>query len=119
MYRFSPNIRYIWNSLIIGIDKKCITSWNLNIKKLQNIKGKKGAYILPGGGSKVKFPNKENEILQFIARCKEIGIKLNMNLIIEEFRCLCPPLKKYSKNTLRKWYSRFLKRFNLNIKDFQ
>ena len=89
------------------------------MKKLQNIKNKNNSYRLPGGGNKVKFPSKEKEIVLFINRCKEIGINLNMNLIIEEFCCLCPYMKKYSKNTLRKWYYRFLKRINYNIKDFQ
>ena len=102
-------------SLIVGIDKKCITSWNLNKKRLQNIKEKNFLYRLPGDGCKVKYPIKKKEIFLFINRCKEIGIKLNMNLIIEEFCCLCPQMKKYSKNTLRKWYYRFLKRFNYNI----
>ena len=63
-------------SLIIGVDKKCITSWNLNKEKLQNIKEKKSSYRLPGGGCKVKFPSKEKEIFNFIDRCKEIGINL-------------------------------------------
>ena len=106
-------------SLILGIHKTCIISWNLNKQKLQKIKEKNSSYRLPGGGSKVKFPNKENEIFLFIDRCKEIEIKLNMNSIIEEFCCVCPQMKKYSKNSLRKWYYRFLKRFNFNIKDFQ
>ena len=99
-------------SLFIGIDKKYITSWTLNKQKLQNINVKKSLYRLPGGGSKIKFPNKEKEIFNFIDRCKEIGINLNMNLIIEEFCCICPEMKKCSKNTLRKWYYRFMKRIN-------
>ena len=107
------------SSLIIGIDKKCISSWKLNMKKLQSINKKSISYRLPGGGCKVKFPNKEKDIFLFINRCKEIGIKLNMNLIIEEFCSVCPYMKKYSKNSLRKWYYRFLKRINYNIKDFQ
>ena len=83
--------------------------------KLQNIKEKKSSYRLPGCGNKVKFHNKEKEIFQFIRRCKEIGINLNKNLIIEEFCNLCPDVKQYSKNSLRKWYHRFLKRINFNI----
>ncbi len=106
-------------SLILGIDKKCINCWKLNEKKLKNIKNKNSSYRLPGGGCKVKYPNKENEIFLFIDRYKGIGIKLNMNIIIEEFCCLCPDMKKYPKNSLRNWYYRFLKRFNFNIKDFQ
>ena len=113
-----PILGIYGTSLIIGIDKKCITSWNLNKKKLQKIKEKNSSYRLPGSGCKVKFLSKEKEICLFINRCKEIGIKLNMNLIIEEFCCLCPQMKKYSKNTLRKWYYRFLKKINYNIKDF-
>ena len=106
-------------SLILGIHKNCISYWNLNKKKLQKRKEKNSSYRLPGGGCKVKFPNKEKEIFLFIDRCKEIEIKLNMNLIIEEFCCICPQMKKHSKSSLRKWYYRFLKRFNFNIKDFQ
>ena len=102
-------------SIIVGIDKKCINSWNLNKKKLLKIKGKNSSYRLPGSGCKVKFLSKEKEICLFINRCKEIGIKLNMNLIIEELCFLCPQMKKYSQNTLRKWYYRFLKRINHNI----
>ena len=114
-----PILGIYGTSLIVGINKKCITSWNLNKKRLQNIKEKNSSYRLPGGGCKVKYPIKEKEIFLFINRCKEIGIKLNMNLIIEEICCLCPQMKQYSKNTLRKWYYRFLKRINYNIKDFQ
>ena len=106
-------------SLILGIDKKCINSWISNKMKLQNIKQKNSSYRLPGGGCKVKFASKENEIFLFIDRCKEIGINLNMNLIIEEFCRICPHVKKNSKNTLIKWYYRFLKRINHNIKVFQ
>ncbi len=34
-------------SLILGIHKNCITSWNLNKKKLQKIKEKNSSYRLP------------------------------------------------------------------------
>ena len=106
-------------SLFLGINRKCISSWILNKKNLQNVEKKSSSFRLPGGGCKVKYPIKEKEMLNFINRCKEIGIHLNMNLIIEEFCSLCPDMKSYSKNSLRKWYYRFLKRINYSIKDFQ
>ena len=35
-----PILGIYGTSLILGIDKKCITSWNLNKKKFQKIKKK-------------------------------------------------------------------------------
>lgn len=102
-------------SKYINIDKKCIKRWNLNKEKLLKIKDKNNTYRLPGGGPKIKFPEQEKEIIYFIFKCKEIGIPLNTNLIIEELYRICPMLKYNSKKSLRKWCYRLFKKYQLNI----
>ena len=81
---------YYRTSIIIGINKKCIKDWYLKKEKFQNIIKKNCTYRLPGGCCKVKYPNKEEEILYFIIKCKEIGIILNPNLVIQEYCRICP-----------------------------
>ena len=99
-------------SKILKIDKKCFKNWYLNEEQLQNMKEKNCFYRLPGGGKKIKFPEQEKKICLFILNCHEIGIKLNTNLIIEEYCRICTEMINYSKRTLRKWYDRFCKRNN-------
>ena len=48
----------------------------------------------------------------FILKCNEIGIILNMKLIIEECYRICSEMQNYSYYLLRKWIYRFLKRNN-------
>ena len=91
----------------------------LKKEKFQNIIKKNITYRLSGGGFKVKNNNKEEEVLHFIIKCKEIGIILTPNLVIEEYCRIFPEMEKYSKSSLRKWFNRFLKR-HVNIKkDFK
>ena len=99
-------------SKIIGIDKKSVRYWYLNMEKLEKIADKQHFYRLPGGGSKIKFPEQEKKVFLFIHKCNEIGINLNSNLIIEEYCRICPKMITCSKKTLRKWYHRFSKRYN-------
>ena len=106
-------------SIIIGIKIKSIKDWYLRREKLQNIIKKNCTYRLPGGGCKVKHRKKEEEVLYFIIKCKEIGIILTPNLVIEEYSRICPEMEKYSKSSLRKWYYRFLKRHSNIKKDFK
>lgn len=103
-------------SKIIGIDKKSVRYWYLNKEKLENIIEKNYSYRLPGGGSKIKFPKQEENVFLFILKCNEIGINLNMNLIIEEFLRVCPERNSYSKKNLKNWYYRFSKRYNYKLK---
>ena len=109
---------YYRTSIIIGINKKCIKDWYLKREKFQNIIKKNCTYRLPGGGCKVKNRNKEEEVLNFIIKCKEIGINLNPNLVIEEYCRICPEIKKNTKTCLRKWFYRFMKRYSNIEKDF-
>ena len=106
-------------SIIIGIDKKCIRCWNLNKEKFENIVKTNFSYRLPGAGCKLRCPDIQEKIKLFITKCKEIGINLTMNLIIQEYCRICPEKKNCSKSTLRKWYYRFLKKNNFTIKDFK
>ena len=76
-------------------------------------------YRLPGGGNKVKKAKKEAEIIHFMIRCKEIGIRVSTKLIIQEYCRICPGVEKNSKSTLKKWCYRFLKRNNYTINDFK
>ena len=70
-----------------------------------------------GCGSKIKYPVQEKEIIDFIFKCKEIGIPLNTNIIIEELYRICPKIKNNSKKSLRKWCYRLFKKYQLKIKD--
>ena len=106
-------------SIIIGINRKSIRDWYLKSQKYLDINKKNSTYRLPGNGAKVKYPKIEDEINLFVIRCKEIGLPLNIKLIIEEYCRICPKMKEYSKHTLKKWCYRFLKRNNYNITDFQ
>ena len=54
----------------------------------------------------------------FILKCNEIGIILNMKLIIEECYRICSEMQNYSYYLLRKWIYRFLKRNNYHITNF-
>ena len=65
--------------------------------KIPKYNKKNCTYRLPGGGCKIKYPNKEEEILYFIIKCKEIGIILNPNLVIQEYCRICHEIKKNSK----------------------
>ncbi len=104
-------------SIIIGIDKKCIRCWNLNKEKFENIVKTNVSHRLPGAGCKLKCPDIQEKIMLFITKCKERGINLTMNLIIQEYCRICTEKKNCSKSTLRKWYYRFLKKNNITIKD--
>jgi hypothetical protein len=76
---------YYRTSIIIRIKKICIKDWYLNWEKLQNIIKKNCTYRIPGRGCKVKRLKKEEEVLYFIIKCKEIGIILTPNLVFEEY----------------------------------
>jgi len=106
-------------SIILGIDKKCIKNWYFQRYNFQKIIKANCSYRLPGAGKKVKYPKKEEELMYFIIKCKEIGIFLNSNLIIEEYCRICPDVNKNSNSSLRKWYYRFLKRYNYSLEDFK
>jgi len=106
-------------SVILGIDKKCIKYWYFQRANFHNIIKANCCYRLPGAGKKVKYLKKEEEVMYFIIKCKEIGIILNSNLIIEEYCRICPDVKNNSYSSLRKWFYRFLKRFNYSINDFK
>lgn len=99
------------------IDKKCIKQWNLNKEIFLKMENKNSSYRLPGYGLKRKYPVQEKEIINFIFKCKEIGIPLNTNIIIEELYRICPTIKNNSKNSLRKWCYRLFKKYQLKIKD--
>ena len=86
-------------SLILRINIKCIRDWYKNRQKFNIIEDKISTYRLKGGGNKVKNLKKEAEILLFMSRCKEIGIIVNTQLIIQEYCRICPDMKKYSKST--------------------
>ena len=106
-------------SIIIGVDKKSVRNWYFKREQLKNIVKQNSTYRLPGGGCKLKYPNKGKEIMFFILKCNEIGIILNMKLIIEECFRICPEMKNYSYILLRKWIYRFLKRNNYHINNFK
>ena len=97
------------------IDKKCIKYWIKNKEKLLNIIDKKNTFRLPRKGSLIIKIDKEIEIIHFIFKCKEIGIPINTNLIVDELRRLCPQIKNYSIITLKKWCYKLYKRHYLNI----
>ena len=97
------------------IDKKCIKYWIKNKEKLLNIIDKKNTFRLPRKGSLIIKIDKEIEIIHFIFKCKEIGIPINTNLIVDELIRLCPLLKSYAIITLKKWCYKLYKRYYLNI----
>ena len=82
-----------------------------------NLNEKNSFFRLSDERSRVKFPEEEEKIVLFILRCKEIGIKLNSSLVIDEFCRICPKMIAYSKRSLRKWYYRFKIRYNNIIND--
>jgi hypothetical protein len=97
------------------IDKKCIKYWIKNKEKFQNIIDKKNTFRLPSKGSLFVKSDKEIEIINCILKCKEIGIPINTNLIVDELIRIIPELKKYSRITLKKWCYKFYKRYYFNI----
>jgi hypothetical protein len=98
-----------------NIDKKCFKHWIKNKENFQNVIDKKNTFRLPRKGSLLQNIDKEKEIIHLILKCKEIGIPLNTNLIVDEIIRLFPKLKKYSRYTLKKWCYKFYKRHNFNI----
>ena len=99
------------------IDKKCIKYWIKHKERFQNIIDTKNTFRLPRKGSLLGNINKEIEIeiIHLILKCKDIGISINTNLIIDELMRIIPQVKKYSIYTLKKWCYKFYKRHNFNI----
>ena len=102
-------------SKYIGIDKTCIKKWIINEKKFLNIKDKKNTFRLSNRTSMLLKSEGEKEIIDLILRCKEIGIPINTQLVIDELLRIDPKLQKLSKSTLKKWCYSFYKRNNFNI----
>ena len=98
-----------------NIDKKCFKHWIKNKEKFQNVIDKENTFRLSRKGSLFQNIDQEIEIIQLILKCKEIGIPLNTNLIVDELIRLLPQLKNYSRYTLKKWCYKFYKKHNFNI----
>jgi len=103
----------------LGINHKCIKNWYLNRRKFTDLKEYNNIYRLPGGGAKLKYPKLEEKMISFIQKCREIGINITYNLIIEELFLIQPEFKKKKRNSLKKWCYRFFKRNNYSIKKFK
>ncbi len=101
---------------LFGVHRKCIREWYLNKDNYKYFKDKNSIYRLPGGGAKLKYPKAEKKLIAFIYKCLEIGIVLNIDLIIKELCRIQPDVKNKKRNTLRKFCYNFLKRHNLYIR---
>lgn len=106
-------------SKYIGIDKNCIKRWIVNKEKLQNVKDKKNTFRLSNRRSILLKVEGEIEIIHFILRCKEIGIPINTDLVINELTRINPKLQLFAKSTLKKWCYSFYKRNNFNISELK
>ncbi len=109
-----PKIGTYTLSKLYGIDRKSLRDWTKRKDEFNKIKNKKKSFRLPGGGTKPKKPELEIKISEFLNRCNEIEIPVTTGMIIDEICRLDPQMKEKSRKSLRKWYYRFLKRFNLN-----
>ena len=97
-------------SEMTGIDRKSLKEWQKKKKQLQSMDNKENSFRLPGGGAKPKTAEKEQQIVQFIENCLQIGIKVDTALIINELCRIYPEMLEKTRRTLRKWCYRFLKR---------
>ena len=64
-------------SELTGIDRKSLREWNRNKEKLKKITNKEKTFRLPGGGAKPKTLNIENLLIDFIKKCRKIGLIVN------------------------------------------
>ena len=106
-------------SKVVGINKSSLKNWYLNEEKLKTIKNKNSTYRIPSIQSKIKYDKYEKEILNLINRCKEIGLPLNTGFIIDEYCRICPEIQNKSKQSLKSWCYRFLRKYNLNLSDIK
>jgi hypothetical protein len=102
---------------LFGVHRKCIRRWYLNKDNIKYFKDNNSIYRLPGGGAKLKYPKVEKQLITFIYKCLEIGIILNIDLIIKELCRIQPDFKNKKRNTLRKFCYNILKRHNLCVVD--
>ena len=109
-----PLLGYYGVSKIYGIDRKSLREWKKRKNELEKIKNKENSFRLPGGGTKIKNPEIENQISKFLLRCNEIGIPINTGMIIDELIRIEPNMKFKERSSLRKWCYRFLGRFKSN-----
>ena len=109
-----PILGYYGVSKIYGIDRKSLREWRKRKDQLEKMKNKETSFRLPGGGTKPKNPEIENEIAKFLYRCNEIGIPTTTGMIIDELIRIQPEMKNKERSSLRKWCYRFLGRFKAN-----
>ena len=99
-------------SSLIGIHQKCIKLWKKNQEKLEKIKDKDKSFRLKGGGAKPKTLEIEDQIVEFIKKCRSINYNVTTGLIIDELCRIKPEMLYKSRKALRNWCYRFLKRHN-------
>ena len=90
-------------SELTGIDRKSLREWNRNKEK---------TFRLSGGGAKPKTLKIENLLIEFIKKCRKIGLNMNSKVIIDELCRIDPNMVNKSRKALRNWCYRFFKRHN-------
>ncbi len=99
-------------SELTGIDRKSLREWNRNKEKLKKITNKEKTFRLPGGGAKPKTLKIENLLIEFIKKCRKIGLNVNSKVVIDELCRIDPNMLNKSRKALRNWCYRFFKRHN-------
>ena len=99
-------------SELTGIDRKSLREWNRNKEKLKKITNKEKTFRLPGGGAKPITLKIENLLIEFIKKCRKIGLNINSKVVIDELCRIAPNMLNKSRKALRNWCYRFFKRHN-------